>query len=91
MPMVRGAMMTSDAAPPVPVAAGEQTLAVDVADIAGIPSGQSADRDPFNARQSWLLRFDQDVYAISATSATAQRRKRIPSNQSCAMRASMRA
>ena len=30
MPMVRGAMMKADAAPPVPVAAGEQTLAVDV-------------------------------------------------------------
>ena len=30
IPMVRGAMMKADAASPVPVAAGEQTLAVDV-------------------------------------------------------------
>ena len=30
MPMVRSTMMKADAAPPVPVAAGEQTLAVDV-------------------------------------------------------------
>jgi hypothetical protein len=30
MPMVRGVAMKADAAPPVPVAAGEQTLAVDV-------------------------------------------------------------
>jgi len=30
MPMVRGALMKADGAPPVPVAAGEQTLAVDV-------------------------------------------------------------
>jgi uncharacterized protein YggE len=30
MPMVRSTMMKADAAPPVPMAAGEQTLAVDV-------------------------------------------------------------
>jgi hypothetical protein len=50
-------------------AAATQSLVVDVADItktindnAGTPG---TDRDPFNSRQSWLLRFDQDIWTIT--------------------------
>jgi hypothetical protein len=52
-------------------AAATRTLTVDVADITKTPAGSNGtpgtDRDPFNARQAWLLRFDQDIYAISAS------------------------
>ncbi len=50
------------------------TLVVDVADITKSTSGGSAnastDRDPFNVRQVWLLRFDQDIYATSSTGSS---------------------
>jgi hypothetical protein len=55
-------------------AATAASLAVDVADITKtITNGAgtaSTDRDPFNARQSWLLRFDQDVWTITASAGT---------------------
>jgi hypothetical protein len=50
---------------------GAATVVVDAADIAGVPAGKSGDRDPFNQRQSWLLRFDQDLYAIAASAGGA--------------------
>ena len=47
------------------------TLTVDAANIAKtIANGAgtaATDRDPFNTRQSWLLRFDQDIYDISSS------------------------
>ena len=50
-------------------AALAESLTMDVADIARtITNGSgtaSTDRDPFNSRQSWLLRFDQDLYTVS--------------------------
>ncbi|MHC4924834.1 MAG: Ig-like domain-containing domain, partial [Planctomycetota bacterium] len=49
--------------------ATQQTLTVDIANENGTPSGKSGDRDPFNSRQSWLLRFDQDIYSISSSAA----------------------
>jgi hypothetical protein len=70
-------------------AATPATLAVDVADITrtitnavGTPT---TDRNPFNARQSWLLRFDQDVWtitssAVSPTYLTASHSKPISVN-----------
>ncbi len=55
-------------------AATTQTLQVDVGDITQTISNgagtASTDRDPFNARQSWLLRFDQDIYAIVPSGTT---------------------
>ncbi len=52
--------------------AAQKTLVVDVADITQtITNGTGSagtDRDPFNSRQSWLLRFDQDLYSISSAS-----------------------
>ncbi len=49
-----------------------RTLTVDAADITKtITNGTgsaSTDRDPFNARQSWLIRFDQDIWTVSSAS-----------------------
>jgi len=42
---------------------------VDAADIARTTSNGNGnagnDRDPFNSRQSWLLRFDQDIWTVT--------------------------
>jgi hypothetical protein len=76
-----GATWTIDAAHAIPAASdvtfsavvedhegnvsNEAALTVDVADIHGTPPGKSGDRDPFNSRQSWLLRFDQDIWTTT--------------------------
>jgi hypothetical protein len=52
-------------------AATATVLQFDSASITGTPTGKSGDRDPFNARQSWLLRFDQDLYAITSASTAS--------------------
>ncbi|MCK6481836.1 MAG: Ig-like domain-containing protein, partial [Planctomycetes bacterium] len=48
------------------------TLTVDAADIAKTIANANGnagnDRDPFNSRQSWLLRFDQDIWTVSSAS-----------------------
>ena len=50
-------------------AAVQRTLTVDVADITRTPAGAAGtpntDRDPFNVRQSWLLRFEQDIWTVT--------------------------